>query len=98
MPSPSLWFIAVRLSEDIIDRARKLAGTFIEGVQPRLGIKIGPGHALWTSVARHASWLLHRFQPVTGATPFEPVYGKNCKRLPATYGGIGLCFRMAQHE
>ena len=36
------------LSENTVDRVRKLAGTFIEGVQSRLGIKIGSDHALGT--------------------------------------------------
>ena len=43
------------LSENTVDGVRKLAGTFIEGVESRLGIKIGPDHALWT-------WALNRFQ------------------------------------
>ena len=56
------------LSENTVDRVRKFAGTFIEGVQSRLGIKIGC--ALCTWAARHASWVLSRFQPVKGATPY----------------------------
>ena len=62
------------LSEHTVDRVRKLAGTFIEGAQSRLGIKIGSDHALWTWAARHASWVLNRFQPVKGAIPYELVY------------------------
>ena len=65
---------------------RKLAGSFIEGVQSRLGIKIGSDHALWTWAARTASWALNRFQPVKGATPYELVYGKSYKGLLAEYG------------
>ena len=49
------------LSGNTIDRVRKLAGTFIEGMQSRLGLKIGSGHALWTWAARHASWVLNKF-------------------------------------
>ena len=41
------------LSENTVDRVRKLAGTFIEGMQSRPGIKIGSDHALWTGAARH---------------------------------------------
>ena len=73
------------LSANAVDRVRQLAGTFIEGVQSRLGIKIGPDHALWTWAARHASWALNRFQPVKGATPYELVYGKSYKGLLAEY-------------
>ena len=65
---------------------RKLAGTFIEGVLPRLGIKIGSDHALWAWAARHARWVLNRFRPVEGATPYELVYGKSFKGLLAEYG------------
>ena len=43
------------LSRNTVDRVRKLAGSFIEDVQSRLGIKIGSDHALWTWAARHAS-------------------------------------------
>ena len=74
------------LSENTADRVRKLAGTFIEGAQSRLGIKIGSDHALWTWAARHASWVLNWFQPVKGATPYELVYGKSYKALLAEYG------------
>ena len=62
---------------------RKLAGTVIDGVQSRLGIKIGSDHALWTWATRHASWVLNRFQPVKGATPYELVYGTSYKGLLA---------------
>ena len=57
----------------------KLAGTFIEGAQSRLGIKVGSDHALWTWVARHASRVPNRPQQVKGATPYELVYGKSSK-------------------
>ena len=59
------------LSETTVDRVRKLAGSFIEGVPARLGIKIGSDHALWTCAARHASWVLNRFQPVKRANPYR---------------------------
>ena len=65
---------------------RKLAETFIEGVQSRLGIKIGSEHALWIWAARRASCALNRFQPVKGAIPYELVYGKSNKELLAEYG------------
>ena len=63
---------------------RKLAGSFIEGAQSRLGIKIGSDHALWTWAAGHASWVLNRFQRAKGETPYE--YGKSYKGLLAKYG------------
>ena len=44
------------LSEDTVDSVRKLAGSFIEGLQSKLAIKIGSDHALWVWAARHASW------------------------------------------
>ena len=53
-------------------------------MQPRLGIKIGSDHALWIWAARR-SWVLNRFQPVRGATPYELVYGKSYKGLLAEY-------------
>ena len=34
------------LSENTVDRVRKLAGSFIESLQAKLGIKIGSVHAL----------------------------------------------------
>ena len=36
------------VSENTVDRVRQLAGTLIEGVQSRFGIKIRSDHALWT--------------------------------------------------
>ena len=42
------------LSQNTVDRVRKLAGSFIEGVQSRLGTKSGSDLALWTWAARHA--------------------------------------------
>ena len=74
------------LSQNTVDRVRKLAGSFFEGLQSKLGIKIGSDHALWTWAARHASWVLNRFQPVKGATPYELVCGKSYKGLFAEYG------------
>ena len=73
------------LLENIVDRVRKLARSFIEDVQSRLGIKIGSDHARWTWAARHASWAVNRFQPVEGATPYELVYGKSYKEILAEY-------------
>ena len=67
---------------------RKLAGSFIKGLQSKLGIKIGSDHALWNWAARHASWVLNRFQPVKGAAPRELVYGKSYKGLSAEDGYI----------
>ena len=68
------------LQGNTVGRVRKLARSFIEGVQSRLGIKI------LTWAARHASWVLNRFQPVKGATPYELVYGKSYKGHLAEYG------------
>ena len=65
----------------------KLAGTFIEGVQSTWYRDWARSdHALWNWAARHASWVLDRFQPVKGATPYELVYGKSYKGLIAEYG------------
>ena len=69
-----------------VDRVRKLAGNFIEGLQSRLDIKVGSNHALWTWAARRASWVLNRFQLVKGATPYELACGKSYKGLLAEYG------------
>ena len=74
------------LSANTVDRVRKLAGSFTEGLQSGLGAKIGSDHVLWTWAARHASWVLNRFQPVKGATPYEIVHGKSYKGLLAEYG------------
>ena len=68
---------------------RKLAGSFIEGLQSRPGIKIGPDHVLWTWAVGHSSWVLNKFEPVKGATPYELVYGKSYRGLLAEYGEPG---------
>ena len=71
------------LSENAVDRVRKLAGSFLEGLQPKLD------HALCTWAARDASWVLNRFQLVKAATLYELVYGKSYKGLLAEYGEPG---------
>ena len=67
------------LSENTADRVRKLAGSFIEGLLSKLGIKVGSNHALWTCAARHAILVLTRFRParLKHAAPYELVYGKS---------------------
>ena len=86
----SIWTLYFELGAilNTVDRVRKLAGSFIKGLQSKLGIKIGSDHALWNWAARHASWVLNRFQPVKGAAPRELVYSKSYKGLSAEDGYI----------
>lgn len=53
----------------------------MRNVQKNLGIVIPSTHGLWTWALRHSAWLLNRFSPVRGATPFElrPYRGRPCE-------------------
>ena len=64
------------LAENTVNRVRGLAGTLMDQLQTKLGLKIGTSNPLWSWAARHSSWLLNRYRPVRGATPFELVHGK----------------------
>ena len=61
------------LAETAIGRIRSLAGTLTEDVYEQTGV--GSGHPLWGWAARHAAWLINRFQPEKGRTNFEVIYG-----------------------
>ena len=63
------------LAENAIGRIRSLAGTLMEDVYEQTGVGFGSGHPLWGWAARHAAWLINRFQPYKGRTRNEVIYG-----------------------
>ena len=74
------------LAENTVNRVRGLAGTLMDQLQTKLGLKSGTSNPLWSWAARHSSWLLNRYRPVRGATPFELVHGKVYRGSLALFG------------
>ena len=58
----------------------------MDQLQTKFGLKIGTSNPLWSWAARHSSWLLNRYRPVRGATPFELVHGKVYRGSLALFG------------
>ena len=45
-------------------------------VMARTGLSFNTNHGLWSWAARHARWLLNKFQATKGVTSHELVHGK----------------------
>ena len=54
------------LAENAIQRIRGLAGTLMESLMKKVGLKFNSNHALWSWAARHAAWTLNRYQASRG--------------------------------
>ena len=54
------------LAENAIQRIRGLAGTLMESLMKRVGLRFNSNHALWSWAARHAAWTLNRYQASRG--------------------------------
>jgi hypothetical protein len=68
----------------------------MDQLQIKLGLKIGTSNPLWSWAASHSSWLLNRYRPVRGATPFELVHGKVYPGSLALFGEpIYACVKTA---
>ena len=74
------------LAENAVNRVRGLAGTLMEQLQNRIGVKLGTSNGIWSWAARHSAWLLNRFKPIKGVTPFELVNGRPYKGPMALFG------------
>ena len=64
------------LAENAIQRIRGLACTLMEQVKSQTGLPYNTNHALWSWAARHACWLLNRYQASRGTTSYELIHGK----------------------
>ena len=74
--APAAYSHGDSLCENSVQRVRNLACSLMHNVQKRLSTILSSEHGLWTWAMRHAAWLLNRFCPVQGSTPFELVYNK----------------------
>ena len=74
------------LAENAIQRVRGLAATVMEYLMKNTGLKLNTNHGLWSWAARHACWMLNRYQASKGITSYELVHGK-------TYDGLVVPFR-----
>eukprot|EP00435_Cladocopium_sp_Y103_P012149 s5547_g3.t1 len=91
--TPSAYQHGNALAENAVQRIRGLAGSLMHSLQLKLGgVVISSNHALWTWSMRHAAWLLNRFNPHQGLTPFEVVYGKPYDGQICEYGEPVLGF------
>ena len=63
-----------------LERIRPLAGTLMHFLSEQVGVEFSSNSPWWSWAFRHASFLLNRFTPTRGATPYEILYQKE-------YGG-----------
>ena len=68
------------LVENAVGRIRPLAGTLMHFLSEQVGVEFSSNSPWWSWAFRHASFLLNRFTPTRGATPYEILYQKE-------YGG-----------
>eukprot|EP00435_Cladocopium_sp_Y103_P042938 s2725_g12.t1 len=64
------------LAENCIGRVRSLTGTLMYALFDKLNVRFSTSHALWSWAMRHACWIINRFSPQRGVTPYELVNGK----------------------
>ena len=74
--APAAYSHGNSLCENSVQLVRNLACSLMHNVQKRLSTILSSEHGLWTWAMRHAAWLLNRFCPVQGSTPFELVCNK----------------------
>eukprot|EP00435_Cladocopium_sp_Y103_P018692 s1844_g4.t1 len=65
------------LVENAIGRIRPLAGTLMHFLSEQVGVEFSTNFPWWSCAFRHASFLLNRFTPTRGATPYEILYQKD---------------------
>ena len=74
------------LAENCIARIRGLTGSLMFSLFEQLNMKFSTNSALWSWCMRHACWLLNRYAPYRGVTPYELVYGKGYAGSICQYG------------
>ena len=74
------------LAENAIQRVRELAATVMEYLMKNTGLKLNTNHGLWSWAARHACWMLNRYQGSKGITSYELVHGKAYDGLVVPFG------------
>ena len=74
------------LAENAIQRVRGLAATVMEYLMKCTGLKLNTNHGLWSWAARHACWMLNRYQASKGITSYELVHGRSYDGLVVPFG------------
>ena len=74
------------LAENAIQRIRGLAGTLMESLMKKVGLRFNSNHALWSWAARHAAWTLNRYQASRGVTSFELTQGRSYESPLVPFG------------
>ena len=74
------------LAENAVQRIRSLACTLMEEVFSNTGIRLNMNHGLWSWAARHACWILNRYQASRGVTGYELIHGKSYSGAIVPFG------------
>ena len=64
------------LVENVVGRARALAGSLMFALSEKVGVTFSSNSAWWSWALRHACWILNRFSTMRAVTPFELAYGR----------------------
>ena len=59
------------LVENVIGRIRPLAGSLMHYMSEQVGVDFSSTSPWWSWALRHAAWLINRFSPTKGMSPFE---------------------------
>ena len=65
------------LVENVIGRIPPLAGSLMHYMSEQVGVDFSSNSPWWSWALRHAAWLINRFSPTKGMSPFEIVHGKD---------------------
>ena len=72
-------------AEQTCQAIRQMAGILLEDYEDKVKTHVATGHPLHSWSFRHAAWLLNRFNPQQGMTPFE-------RLNQSAYTGKVVCF------
>ena len=78
--------MAISLVENAVGRIRPLAGTLMHFSSEQVGVEFSTNSPFWSWAFRHACFLLNRFTPTRGATPYEVLYQKDYSGAICNFG------------
>ena len=64
------------LVENMVGRARALAGSLMFALSEKVGVTFSSNSAWWSWALRHACWILNRFGATKAITPYELAFGR----------------------
>ena len=74
--SPMVYSHSNSLVENVVGRARALAGSLMFALSEKVGVTFSSKSAWWSWALRHACWILNRFSSTRAVTPYELAYGR----------------------